>query len=158
MLAAQQTLVSDGRLPLVVTEQRSIEHLEGRVLGHGEDEDSKNFGRHYMLLEGTDAKLHLIYYTPALEEARSRGQLNTNSFVKLQKTFENGRPSLKVENLGNSEKLLDAAKHFRQKAQRYSRVEDATDELWGGWLGRYGDRLRSAVAAVEKERGTQFGR
>lgn len=151
MLAAHQALVSDERLPLVVTEHRSIKHLEGRVLGHGEDEDGKNFGRHYMLLEGTDSKIHLIYYTPELEQARSRGQLNTNSFAKLQKEFENGRPSLKVENLGDSEKLLDAARHFRQKAQRYSRVEDATDEIWGGWLGRYRDKLRSAANAAEKE-------
>jgi type IV secretory pathway VirD2 relaxase len=158
MLAAHQALVSDERLPLVVTEQRSIKHLEGRVLGHGEDEDGKNFGRHYMLLEGTDAKIHLIYYTPALEEARSRSQLSTNSFVRLQKKFEKGRPSLKVENLGDSEKLLGSAKHFRQKAQRPSPMEDATDELWGGWLGRYRDRLRAAVATAEKEPVGQFER
>ena len=157
-LAAHQALVSDERLPLVLTEQRSIKHLEGRVLGHGEEEDGKNFGRHYMLLEGTDAKIHLIYYTPELEEARSRGQLNTNSFAKLQKKFENGRPSLKVENLGDSEKLLNNSRHFRQRAQYHSRVEDTTNELWGGWLGRYGDRLRSAVAAAEKERGTRLER
>jgi type IV secretory pathway VirD2 relaxase len=138
MLAAHQALVSDERLPLVVTEQRSIKRLEGRVLGHGEDEGGKNFGRHYMLLEGTDAKIHLIYYTPTLEEARSCGQLGTNSFVRLQKKFENGRPVLAVENLGNSEKLLENTKHFLQKAQRYARMEDATHEPWGGWLGRYG--------------------
>lgn len=34
----------------------------------------------FMLLEGTDAKIHLIYYTPDLEEARSRGQLGANAF------------------------------------------------------------------------------
>jgi hypothetical protein len=158
MLAAHQALVSDQRLPLVVTEQRSIKHLEGRVLGHGEDEDGKNFGRHYMLLEGTDAKIHLIYYTPELEDARSRGHLGTNSFVRLQKRFENGRPSLRVENLGDSETLLDDARHFRQNAQRYWRAKDATNELWGGWLGRYRDRLVSAARAAEKEPKARFER
>ena len=108
-----------------------------------------------MLLEGTDAKIHLIYYTPALEEARSRGQLGVNSFVKLQKDFEKGHPLLTAENLGHSEKLLDNTKHFDQRARGYSRVQNATNELWGGWLGRYWDRLRSAVAAAEKKPGTQ---
>jgi hypothetical protein len=158
MLAAHQALVSDERLPLVVTEQRSIKHLEGRVLGHGEDEDGKNFGRHYMLLEGTDAKIHLIYYTPELEEARSRGQLNTNSFAKLQKKFENGRPLLGVENLGDSEKLLDNPKHFRQRSRGYSRADNATNELWGGWIGRYRHRLASASEAAEKEPRNEFER
>jgi len=156
MVAAHRVLVSDERLPLVVTEQRSIKHLEGRVLGHGEDEDGKNFGRHYMLLEGTDAKIHLIYYTPELEEARSRGQLGVNSFIHFKKRFDNGRPLLTMENLGDSESILNDAKHFRQRARDYSRVENTSNELWGGWLGRYGDKLRSAVTIVRKEPGTRF--
>jgi hypothetical protein len=32
-----------------------------------------------LMLEGTDALVHFIYYTPELEEARSRGELRTNS-------------------------------------------------------------------------------
>ena len=59
-----------------------------------------------MLLEGTDAKIHLIYYTPELEQARSRGQLGVNSFVKLEKKFDNGRPLLDVENLGRFGKAV----------------------------------------------------
>lgn len=88
MLSAHRALVSDERLPFVVTHARSIKTLNGRVLGHGEDETGKNFGRRYMLLEGTDARIHLIYYTPELEEARSRGDLGTNSFIQLRKRFE----------------------------------------------------------------------
>src|SRR5436305_2607269 len=64
-LSAHRALLSDERLPLVVADPRSIKTLDGRVLGHGEDENGRNFGRHYMLLEGTDAKIHLIYHTPA---------------------------------------------------------------------------------------------
>jgi hypothetical protein len=157
MLAAHQALVSDARLPLVVTEQRSIKHLEGRVLGHGEDEGGKNFGRHYMLLEGTDAKIHLIYYTPELEEGRSRGQLGVNSFVRLQKCFENGRPLLRAENLGDSEDLLNKPAYFHQKAQ-FPHEEVSTNQTWGGWLGRYRDRLASAVAATAKREGIAIER
>lgn len=150
MLAAHQALVSDERLPLVVTEQRTIKHLEGRVLGHGEDEDGTNFGRHYVLLEGTDAKIHLIYYTPELEEARSRGQLGTNSFAKLQRKFENGSPLLAVENLGDSEDLLNKLEYFHQKAQ-FPREGVNANQTWGGWLGRYRTRLAAAIDARAKK-------
>ncbi len=144
-LAANQALVSDPRLPLIVTEPRNIQRLEGRILGHGEDEGGRHFGRHYLLLEGVDAKIHLIYYTPELEESRSRGQLSANSFVRLQKQFQNGRPMLLAENLGDAEKLLNDSKHFREAARRGNTGADpAPYQMWGGWLGRYRQRMTSA--------------
>ena len=136
-LSAHRALVSDERLPLVVTEPRSIQQLEGRVLGHGEDETGKSFGRHYMLLEGTDAKIHLIYYTPELEEARSRRQLGTNSFIQLRKRSENGRPMLQLSNLGDADELLNKGHFDRQHRSRSVRTSSETAEAWGGWLGRY---------------------
>ena len=78
MLASHGALLSDERLPLVVLDMRKLKTLEGRVLAHGEEEAGKSAGRHYLLLEGTDAKVHLIYYTPEMEEARSRGKLRPN--------------------------------------------------------------------------------
>ena len=83
MLASHGALLSDERLPLVVLDLRKLKTLEGRVLMHGEEETGKAAGRHYLLLEGTDAKVHLIYYTPEMEEARSRGKLRSNSFVRF---------------------------------------------------------------------------
>ena len=149
MLAAHQALVSDERLPLVVTEPAEIRQLEGRVLGHGEDEGGKNFGKHYMLLEGTDAKIHLIYYTPEMQEARSRGQLVANSFVKLRKRFENGRPLLDLESLGDSEELLKNKSYFQRKARLGLRTGDSiTDESLSGWLGGYRDALTAARHAL----------
>jgi type IV secretory pathway VirD2 relaxase len=47
MLAAHAALLSDPRLPMQVTDHHSIQLLEGRVLSHGEEENS---GRTYMLL------------------------------------------------------------------------------------------------------------
>ena len=135
-LSAHRALVSDHRLPLIVTEPRSIKHLQGRVLGHGEDETGKNFGRHYMLLEGTDSKIHLIYYTPELEEARSRGQLGANSFVQLRKRFENARLILEVANLGDAEELINTKRFWLKVASR-SDSEASAETGWGGWLGRY---------------------
>lgn len=138
---AHRALISDERLPLVVTEPRSIARLDGRVLGHGEDEAGKNFGRHFMLLEGTDARIHLIYYTPELEESRNRGQLSTNSFIQMRKRFERGRPTLQLKNLGDAEELLkneDVFRHLRTNM-------DSATTTWGGWLGRYHARVRAAV-------------
>lgn len=158
-LAAHQALVSDPRLPLVVTEQRNIKRLEGRVLGHGEDEGSTTFGRHYMLLEGTDAKIHLIYYTPELEEDRSRGQLAVNSFVKLEKRFQNGRPFLNAQSLGDAEEVLKNKTCFRSAAsQGWPQEAPTGDRLWGGWLGRYQVGLASAVEDVGRSRVGEQGR
>src|SRR5215470_17556106 len=49
-LAAHGALLSDQRLPLQVTSPADINKLEGRVLGHGQED---NTGRPYVLIEGT---------------------------------------------------------------------------------------------------------
>ncbi|MBS1859848.1 MAG: relaxase/mobilization nuclease domain-containing protein [Acidobacteria bacterium] len=138
MLASHGALLSDERLPLVVLDLRKLKVVEGRVLAHGEEEVGKAAGRHYLLLEGTDARVHLIYYTPEMEEARSRGKLRVNSFVRLQKQFENGRPVLEIEDYGDAERLLRNSRHLIERAKevRSDRLVPIGD-AWGGWLGRY---------------------
>lgn len=138
MLASHAALLSDERLPLVVLDLRKLKAIEGRVLAHGEEETGKASGRHYLLLEGTDAKVHLIYYTPEMEEARSRGRLRPNSFVRLQKQFENGRPVLEVEDSGDAERILGNRRHFLDRAKALgSDGVDPQTRIWRGWLGRY---------------------
>jgi hypothetical protein len=88
-LAAHGALMSDERLQVVVTDLRDLTTLEGRILVHGEEESS---GRTYLMLEGTDARVHYLYYTPEMEAARHRGSLRTNSFVRLRKLSTQGRP------------------------------------------------------------------
>jgi hypothetical protein len=95
---------------------RKLKTVEGRVLAHGEEESGRGAGRHYLLLEGTDAQVHLIYYTPEMEDARNQGRLRTNSFVRLQKLFENGRPLVEVSDEGDAEKLLKNRHHFADRA------------------------------------------
>ena len=146
MLASHGALLSDERLPLVVLDLRKLKTLEGRVLMHGEEETGKAAGRHYLLLEGTDAKVHLIYYTPEMEEARSRGKLRSNSFVRLRKQFENGRPVLDIEDSGDAERILHNKRHFGERASGIAPLEGA----WGGWLGRYHAALsKAATEAME---------
>jgi hypothetical protein len=57
---------------MTVLDFRSLRILEGGVLIHGEEESS---GRGYLLLEGTDARVHYLYYTPEIEATRNLGGL-----------------------------------------------------------------------------------
>src|SRR6185437_833877 len=66
-LAAHGALMSDERLPIEVLDPQQITSVEGRVLVHGQDEQT---GRNYLMVEGTDAKIHFIQYTPEIAEAR----------------------------------------------------------------------------------------
>ena len=81
---------------------RRLTTLEGRILVHGEEESS---GHGYLILEGTDARLHYVYYTPEIEAARNRGELRTNSFVQLRKSSAEGRPSLEIHDVGDTEAI-----------------------------------------------------
>jgi hypothetical protein len=47
--------MSDERLPIEVLNPAQMTSVEGRVLVHGQDEQT---GRNYLMLEGTDAKVH----------------------------------------------------------------------------------------------------
>jgi hypothetical protein len=162
-LAAHGELKSDERLQVVVTNLRDLTTLEGRILVHGEEESS---GRTYLMLEGTDARVHYLYYTPEMEAVRNRGGLQTNSFLILQKQFSEGHPLLEIEELGHSEALLRNKRHFREKAQRLiKRGIIPREDGWDGWLGRYQKALRAAATTLEaqerkKERhkGLDFGR
>jgi hypothetical protein len=153
MLASHGVILSDERLQLVVYDPRHQKSLEGRVLVHGEDELGRTAGRHYFLLEGTDARVHMIYYTPELEDARSRGQLRTNSFIRLQKQFENGRPVLEVEDLGDSEKVLRNKRYLEGTASSLlKRGITPEEDGWGGWLGRYQAAVAEATTNVKRAR------
>jgi hypothetical protein len=153
MLAAHGALLSDERLQLVVEDLRKLESLEGRVLLHGEEEAGREAGRIYLLLEGTDGRLHHVYYTPEIHYARSLGKLRTNSFIRLSGMFtEDGHPTLKVDDLGDAEKLIQNKRHFLQGAQRLIKhdiipVEDG----WNGWLGRYQSALVHAAEEIHRD-------
>src|SRR5260221_1388635 len=113
MLAAHGALVSDKRLPLQVTILRQLQSVAGRVLLHTEDEQT---GKRYMLVEGTDAKVHLIYHTTAIEQARSEGKLAVGSFIRIEKRFTDKKPTLHVDDLGDAKTLLQNSSHFRKEA------------------------------------------
>ena len=145
-LAMHGVLMSDERLPVAVLDYRNLKSIEGRVLVHGEEEN----GRNYLMLEGTDARVHHIYYTPEMEEARNRGGLRTNAFVRLRKRSIGGEPVMEIDELGNSDAILRNESYLKRTAQALIKRDIIPDESgWGGWLGRYQAALKCAVLEEE---------
>ena len=155
-LAAHGALMSDQRLQVVVTSPRDFTTLEGRILVHGEEDTGRQAGRSYLMLEGTDGRVHYVYYTPDMEAARGRGGLRTNSFVRLRKLFSEGRPMLKFDELGDSESILRNQRYLKETVQRLMRRGIVPQEDgWNGWLGRYQKALGDAAVSLERQRFTK---
>jgi hypothetical protein len=150
VLAAHGVPVSNTRLPLVMFDLRRCTTLEGRILVHSEDDET---GRTFMMLEGTDAKVHCIYHTSEMVEARGRGEMRPNGFVRLRKHFENGRPVLEMEELGKSEKLTTDRYHHERAVLRVTDTGIARVENGRGvGLGRDQSTVRKAAVELEKVR------
>jgi hypothetical protein len=125
--------------------------LEGRVLVHGEEEGGREAGRSYLMLEGTDARVHHIYYSPEIEEARNRGQLRTNSFVRLRRYLIDGAPLVETEDLGDAAAILRNKRYLGETArQLVKRGIIPEEEGWGGWLGRYQAAVKQAAEEVRR--------
>jgi type IV secretory pathway VirD2 relaxase len=146
MLARHAALVSDERLPLQVTPVPGMSVLEGRVLGHGHDEVPD---RPYLLLEGVDGRIHLLWQNPEIEAKRREGLLRVNSFARIEKHVAGGSSFLTVLDFGNSWKLLRNDAYFRQAARRLLRSGvPKVDHSWGGWLGAYQKKLSAELIAI----------
>jgi len=144
-LAAHGALISDERLPIGLLDLRQTTSVEGRVLVHGQDEQT---GRNYLMLEGTDAKIHFVQYTTELEDARSQGALRPNSFIRLRK--RTGATILDVTDMGDAEKLLKKPQQLRKTVREMlKRGAIPTEDGWGGWLGRYQTALRETSCELE---------
>src|SRR5437016_1463578 len=68
--ARHQAHLSDPRLPLVVTRIEAGTLLAGRVIGTGLADELRD--RRYLLLEGTDRRLHYILQTRTWSERAGR--------------------------------------------------------------------------------------
>jgi type IV secretory pathway VirD2 relaxase len=166
-LAAHGVPISDDRLPIQVLDLRKIELVQGRILVHGQDEQS---GRSYLMLEGTDAKVHFVYYTPQMELLRADGGLRTNSFLRLRRITASGQPVISVQDLGDSEKVLKNRALLGENARALlKRGIIPTEGGWGGWLGKYQaalaaaandlhNRERQSASAPERKRDRSRGR
>jgi hypothetical protein len=149
-LAAHGVPISDDRLPIELLDIHRLTAVEGRILVHGQDEHS---GRNYLMLEGTDAKVHFIHYTPEMELLRADSGLRTNSFLRLRRVVANGQSVLSMQDLGDSEKVLKNRALLGENARALlKRGIMPTEHGWGGWLGRYQAALVSATKEVMQNR------
>jgi hypothetical protein len=150
-LTAHGALLSDQRLQLSAPNWGGITSLQGRVISHGEEEN----GSRFLLLEGTDGRVYYLPSTTELDEARSRGELTTTSFVVITKTVDEERKRrIVAANLGEADALLQDRGHFRSLAKRLLQrgIVPFDDERWDGWLGRYHETLRETLLDLENAR------
>lgn len=132
MLVRHMELLSDPRLPLAFVSFRDLKSIEGRVVAHGQDEATD---RPYLLVEGIDAKVYLLYQNVDIQNARHEGKMGVNSFVTVEKQFANGQPFLQIEDIGDADALLKDI-HYFENVQPHVNIA-ATGQTWGGWLGKY---------------------
>jgi hypothetical protein len=98
------------------------------------------------LIEGTDAKVHLVYHTEDIEDARRAGKLAVNSFVRLEKGFVERIPHIEVSDYGDANKLLESPEFLKKQAQSFIRLGIVGDRnSWAGWLGEYYERLQPSI-------------
>jgi type IV secretory pathway VirD2 relaxase len=143
-LASHSALLSDDRLPFHVTSTERLQILEGRVIGHGQEDLT---GRPYVLIEGIDCRVHFVYQERGISLARNKGLMRVNSFVRIRNT----RNGFSVEDLGNAAKLLKDQPAVAALAQRLIKRGDMPGgpTTWGGWLGRFHAALRREIRTLE---------
>ena len=150
-LTAHGELASDARLTIQTLDWKKIESVEGRVLVHGQDEQS---GNSYLMLEATNAIVYYVPYTREMDEVRSQGGLRANSFVRLRKMFMNGQLGVEVKAFGDADNILTNRQHLREKVGHLASLGVRPQEDgWSGWLGKYQSAIcAEAEMRVEKER------
>ena len=85
MVAQGRALMTDPRCLPVVSKIKPAgskpgDHLVGRVLGTGMDEQ---YDRSYILIEGTDSRVHIVYQNAAIEKQRAEQKLQPRSLVAI---------------------------------------------------------------------------
>jgi hypothetical protein len=115
-----------------------------------------------MLVEGTDAKVHLIYHTSAIEDARSKGKLAVGSFIRIEKRFTDKKPALHIDDLGDANALLQNSPYFYKEAALFvRRGVRQVEPPWGGWLGQYQTKLQTELrncVRLKRENSGRSGR
>jgi type IV secretory pathway VirD2 relaxase len=164
--ARHQGLISDPTAPLVRTELRAGLVLTGKVSGTGLADEAAD--RRYVLLEGTDRKVHYVERPPGDGPSLRPGRIVTLLFFEKE---ARGRPRLEIKDHGKlddlrkrdgTSTLLDR-EALRSIAQR-GRVEPATESPMfpNSWRRAISERLPGlqeaglVVAGVRADRGFEL--
>lgn len=150
-LFQHRAMLSDPRLQMQNTDIRQAGRIAGRLIGTGLDESND---RPYMLIEGTDGKVHYIYQSKEAEQARAAG-LRAGEFVVLSATKFNGsdgkeRVKVRFETYGDAEALLKDPKRLVAETFRIVKATKQlpTERAYGGWLGQYHRALKDTGKAL----------
>ena len=152
MLHQYGLLMSDPRLPTVVTRVQDIELLEGRVLAHVHDDLT---GEPQVILEGTDGKVQFIRNTSVIGQLRAAENLGSNSFVSLTRVEE----GLRIEDHGDAHAYLRSERIREHTNKLIQRGIVAIEMDYDGWLGAFHRALANPPAhQQERDRTAPRGR
>jgi hypothetical protein len=139
MIAAHARMLSDARMPINYLPVNELTYVEGRVVGHAAHDAA---GVTHMIVEGIDAKIHLVPHTEAIQSARHRNLLKPNSFVRLRRKPLGWRNEIGIEDFGDADLYLKSER-FRQSVARQQAPPEQGP--WGGWVGRYQTALQEVM-------------
>lgn len=154
--ARHQSHMLDKRAPLAVTKLAQGQELTGRVVGTGLENEARD--RRYLMLEGTDGKLHYLRQTPAIIRARGAGRIAIGEVVTLEaREFEkDGRKVnyLRVDQHGD----LRSMQADQQIANRLDLDTLKTVERdgrigkrgWKGFAGKWRQAMEDRLPALEQ--------
>jgi type IV secretory pathway VirD2 relaxase len=134
MLARHMDVASAINLPVIAQQWKDLPPMSARVLGHGEEDAT---GKRYLLLEGLDGRIHYLPHRSETEAMRAKGELRRGEFVTI--STHNGH--LQISQFGHAESVL-------KDPLLLARLQhiDTSTEVRPGWLGRFDEAYRSALA------------
>ena len=154
--ARHRDQILDKRAPLAVTKLVPGQELTGHVVGTGLENEARD--RRYLMLEGTDGKLHYLRQTPAIIRARGERKIGIGEVVTLAaREFEkDGRKVnyLRIEQHGT----LDSIKADRQIGNRLDletlKAVERDGRIdargWKGFAGKWRHAMEDRLPVLEQ--------
>jgi type IV secretory pathway VirD2 relaxase len=155
--ARHRDQILDQRAPLAVTKLAPGRELTGRVVGTGLENEARD--RRYLMLEGTDGKLHYLHQTPAIIRARGERKIGVGEIVTLAaREFEkDGRKVnyLRVEQHGTLGSLqADKQIGNRLDLETLKAVErdgQIDTRSWKGFAGKWRQAMEDRLPVLEQD-------
>jgi type IV secretory pathway VirD2 relaxase len=154
--ARHREQIGDKRAPLSVTKLASGQELTGRVVGTGLENEARD--RRYLMLEGTDGKLHYLQQTPAIIRARGAGSISIGEVVTLEaRQFEKGGRKVKYIRVEQHSALrsMQADKQIGNRLdiealktiERDGRIDKRG---WRGFAGKWRQAMEDRLPVLER--------
>ncbi|OCX72291.1 hypothetical protein A6M27_02775 [Acidithiobacillus thiooxidans] len=156
MINQGRALMTDPRCPPVVTKIQAGDHLVGRVLGTGMDEQ---YDRSFILIEGTDSRVHIVYQNNAIEKQRAEQKLQPRTLVAISgKSFEKDGKTISYSKVLEYD-LSIPDQHFKSAKIPEQALDDAldagqqpSDKAVTGFQAVWHQQLRDRQLQRERER------